>query len=97
MVEGMLDGELLILVAVYAPNNNQAAILDTLTPALIKNLQAPSLWGGDFNCVLDPNKDRQQVLLLLLVMFGLSSESVANWQFSCKFPLLCVCVSPVCM
>lgn len=57
IIKGTLLSETLNLINVYGPNTDNAAFFTNLF-LTISSLQGHYIMGGDFNCTLDPGKDR---------------------------------------
>ncbi|KAJ1118887.1 hypothetical protein NDU88_007074 [Pleurodeles waltl] len=58
LLEGALDGEPMALASIYTPNSNQWEFLRTLNSNKLNDPEMDTIWGGDFNCVLDTHRDR---------------------------------------
>ena len=58
VLEGLLDGRAINVVAVYGPNLCQREFLEGLSSACFMDQGAPGLWAGDFNCVQSTMLDR---------------------------------------
>lgn len=58
LVKGSLDGEMVVIGSIYAPNSEQDTFLETLNTILVDWEQYPWIVGGDFNMVLDVTLDR---------------------------------------
>lgn len=61
LLEGLLDGQSVLLGSVYAPNVEQDGYWDTLTGILAQFASVPWILGGDYNCALDITLDRSHL------------------------------------
>ena len=78
VIEGMLDGAPLAFAAIYTPNSGHSIFFDKITPALLQNPHVPTIWGGDFNSVLEIDMDRSNPPLAGAACFG-ASQALNNW------------------
>lgn len=59
MVNGSIDGVLVSLINIYAPNEDEPNFMHTISNLVLQKCSGVLLLGGDFNCVLSPYMDKQ--------------------------------------
>ena len=75
ILHGSILGEKLNLVNVYGPNNDDPQFFNNLF-LTIANLQGKYIISGDFNCTLEPSKDRSS---------GFDNTHVKSRETLCQF------------
>lgn len=58
LLDGLLDGQSILLGSIYAPNVEQDRFYDSLTGVLAQFTSIPWVLGGDYNCALNIALDR---------------------------------------
>lgn len=59
VVNGSVDGVLVSLINIYAPNEDEPNFIHTISNLVLQKCSGVLLLGGDFNCVLSPYLDKQ--------------------------------------
>uniref|UniRef100_A0A3B4EWU5 exodeoxyribonuclease III n=1 Tax=Pundamilia nyererei TaxID=303518 RepID=A0A3B4EWU5_9CICH len=59
LVNGSIDGVLVSLINIYAPNEDEPKFIHTISNLVFQKGSGVLLLGGDFNCVLSPYMDKQ--------------------------------------
>ncbi|KAJ0059923.1 hypothetical protein NL108_015598 [Boleophthalmus pectinirostris] len=58
MIIGSIDGIQTTIINIYAPNEDESSFFTKVASVVAKESKGMILCAGDFNCVLDPKKDR---------------------------------------